>query len=472
MRELPKFVVERLKESVLVAGHHPDADVLTAFAERSLPTSERAVVLEHLARCGDCRDVVALALPATEVVDLAGASAGRRSRWQWHVLRPAAVAAAIITAVAVGIFRYQHREPANVIIARNVEQKQIAASPTPNEMEKAAPRQETVSPSAETRREAAPPQSRSSAGKPPSSAADALGWRTKTTGMAAGASGGVGAAGLAQGTKMAMAEPPRDLAFASSTRAPSAPTKKQIPEPSLARRDAPPATSQSVEVQNQEQAVTVQSQSLDTQTAELQAPAESTEDKVRRAKPAATIGGPVVAPSATPQADSPMLARNQLDLRQDYQTPTQHWTISSTGRLLRSLDGGETWQDVNVTARPGLYRSMPVAVASRSQAAKAVAKDTADDKEKKTKAGSASSPVFRAVAAIGNEVWAGASGGLLYHSTDGGTLWTSIVPSAQGVTLSGDIIRVEFSDVLHGKITTSTSETWTTADAGQSWQKQ
>jgi hypothetical protein len=67
MQDVPKIVEARLQR----AGHasaeiHPDADLLTAFAEQSLGESERGQVMEHLARCGDCRDVVALALPAIE----------------------------------------------------------------------------------------------------------------------------------------------------------------------------------------------------------------------------------------------------------------------------------------------------------------------------------------------------------------------------------------------------------------------
>ena len=47
-------------------GVHPDADLLTAFSEQLLTGREREGVVEHLARCGDCREVVAFALPAME----------------------------------------------------------------------------------------------------------------------------------------------------------------------------------------------------------------------------------------------------------------------------------------------------------------------------------------------------------------------------------------------------------------------
>ena len=76
------------------------------------------------------------------------------------------------------------------------------------------------------------------------------------------------------------------------------------------------------------------------------------------------------------------------------------------------------------------------------------------------------------LSAAGAEVWAGGVSGILYHSSDGGESWTRVVPAAAGVTLTGDIITVEFTDQQNGKLTTSHPETWTTADAGQSWQKQ
>ena len=56
MQNVPKIVRERLKAGA-PAAQHPDANALTAFAERLLPERERALVFDHLARCGDCRDI-------------------------------------------------------------------------------------------------------------------------------------------------------------------------------------------------------------------------------------------------------------------------------------------------------------------------------------------------------------------------------------------------------------------------------
>lgn len=84
----------------------------------------------------------------------------------------------------------------------------------------------------------------------------------------------------------------------------------------------------------------------------------------------------------------------------------------------------------------------------------------------------AASPIFRTVAAAGTEVWAGGSNGALYHSLDAGTRWIRVAPVSGAVRLTGDIVALEFSDSQHGRLTTSASEVWTTADDGQTWQKQ
>jgi hypothetical protein len=67
MSEVPKIVYGRLQatrqQQELLARTHPDADRLSAFAEQSLSPIEREDMLGHLSLCGDCREVVALALP-------------------------------------------------------------------------------------------------------------------------------------------------------------------------------------------------------------------------------------------------------------------------------------------------------------------------------------------------------------------------------------------------------------------------
>ena len=65
MEQLPKIVQQRLRGPAK-PGVHPDPDLLTAFAEKSLNDRERAHVLQHLVECADCREVLSLAMPEIE----------------------------------------------------------------------------------------------------------------------------------------------------------------------------------------------------------------------------------------------------------------------------------------------------------------------------------------------------------------------------------------------------------------------
>jgi photosystem II stability/assembly factor-like uncharacterized protein len=141
------------------------------------------------------------------------------------------------------------------------------------------------------------------------------------------------------------------------------------------------------------------------------------------------------------------------------------WAINAAGTLQRSFDQGNTWQPVDVNANlASAPSSTSLEVVAKTSRAK---KDT--DKALKR---DGSSPVFRAVAAVGSDVWAGGFGGALYHSLNAGNQWIRVFLAPAGATLTGDIIRLEFPDSQHGKISTSTSEVWSTSDGGQTWQKQ
>jgi hypothetical protein len=73
MTEIPKIVYDRLRvrlpKDAALAGSHPDMDLLTAFVEQALLPSGRESVLGHLALCEECREIVALAMPAAEISD-------------------------------------------------------------------------------------------------------------------------------------------------------------------------------------------------------------------------------------------------------------------------------------------------------------------------------------------------------------------------------------------------------------------
>ena len=92
---------------------HPDAESLNAFAEQALAERERGEVLAHLAVCGRCRQVVALAREAADAELAASAvprhAAVRPSAW-WKGWRLALAPAVALAATAVFAFYIHTRD--------------------------------------------------------------------------------------------------------------------------------------------------------------------------------------------------------------------------------------------------------------------------------------------------------------------------------------------------------------------------
>jgi hypothetical protein len=567
MQNVPNIVRDRLRAAT-PAVNHPDADVLTAFAERSLPGLERTIVLEHLARCGDCRDIVALALPATEPLQ-ANALHSPRAWITWPAVRWGFVAAGVVAIASFGVLRYQrHPRPeavaapqsasARLEVAANEPQKSIDeyAATLPREKDKGEKdkKEKLQSPSvpafadsidgeatAVNEKKGAAPADISSAKVP---AAPGIGHSVGAT------LGGQ----LPHGPRLA----------------------NQWPQQNMAQNQAPaPMPSRAYTKQEQASAVpTAGAQNLEASQFQNQpsSQAPSAEDSsyaVGKAKPPVLlaspgqIGGYVVDPTGavvsnaritiTPskaggsatavtdsqgawliaglptgtykaQAEAPGFKTTVLDLAYNSNQPSTYsftlspgsvsetvevsaaqsiqtetastgdvvdrevsqapvngrqmgqmasltstlparWAINAAGTLQRSFDQGNTWQpvDVNANLTPAPASTTLEVIAKTSRAKK----DTGNALKR-----DASTPAFRAVAAVGSDVWAGGSGGALYHSLNAGNQWIRVVPASAEATLTGDIIRLEFSDSQHGKISTSSSEVWTTGDDGQTWQKQ
>lgn len=142
MQNVPKVVRERLKAAAPVVSRpdadssaHPDADLLTAFAERALTEFERAAVLEHLSRCGDCREVLALALPASEEILVTGVRTSSRGWLSWPTLRWGFVTAGIVAIASVGVLRYR-RPPASVALKQSPGLEVAANEPKKQELDR------------------------------------------------------------------------------------------------------------------------------------------------------------------------------------------------------------------------------------------------------------------------------------------------------------------------------------------------
>jgi hypothetical protein len=571
MQNVPKIVRERL-QAATPAVNHPDADALTAFAEHSLPAGERDVVLEHLARCGDCRDVVALALPATEPVQVV-VNPSPRGWLTWPALRWAFVAAGIVAIASFGILQYQKSTRPMMMASKS--SAPLGAGTEAKKQPLAVP---ASPPPIETGDKiTAPPASFADSGatslmvmQSPGPSAGRK--KTATHAEATGRAGGPGFAGGQRsfGPRLANQFQQQNMAQNQApVPAPPAAFGKQQAAGRLSANVPAPSTTQAVEVSGAAPVV-AQAQNLDSTLVQDQPAARASGenyayDKIGKAKlpvPPGQIGGYVVDPTGAAvsnaritvipsktgaaattavtnsqgawviaglptgnyrvQAEAPGFRTTVLNASYDANQPSMYsftlnvgsvaetvevsaqngqvqteasnaggsitnlkvsqtavngrnftqliarsplWAITSTGVLRRSVDQGKTWQDVDVNANPASVAMMTLEVAANTNT-------RAKEKDSNKALKQAATLTFRAVAAAGAEVWAGGSGGALYHSADAGNHWIRVVPASAGTVLTGDITSVEFPDPQHGKLSTSTAEVWTTSDSGQTWQKQ
>ena len=468
MQKVSKIVIGRLRAEAL-ALDHPDADLLTAFAEKSLSEKERGNVLEHLGRCADCREVLALSLPELDH-DRAVVEGSAMGGWfTWPTVRWGLVTAGLLIA-GFGVLQYQRysRMP-SFAVARSSSAPGIATEarnepqPAPAVPAAAPARGKSVIPiKPDAQIDLPGPLPAPADGKsanmvsvPPDQMAKARAETTARPGLSA----------LAHGPRMNQINQTNQANQASQQIEVSAPVPENVPAANTASAAviaATPAPPKSAPMSGRD--VTdlqpLQNQRLDQQTHD----GGSAESKVEKMKP---LDG--IAVSSTPRVirSAPRAsADGALALM-----GAPSWTISSTGALQRSFDQGHTWQDVNVNnsavgAGDGARLSYSADLKKQSLPALPDEKDIAD------KAKAMPLIVFRAVSANGADVWAGGSSGLLYHSTDSGAHWVRIVPFTNDSFLTGDVVSLQFADPQHGKVTTSTSETWLTGDAGKSWQKQ
>ena len=456
MPEVPKIVHDRLRAGLpggtVPEAPHPDPDVLTAFAEQALSAAEREGVLQHLARCGDCRELVALSIPpmessaqpvaAEESESLVSASradenAGRRRSWfAWPGLRWAALAAGLI--VAGGILLIHPGKPHAVPAAK----QQAASTVTQHEetiiAKKQAPAPENALNAINSEKKPAPAEQSfrrdkesefaySAAAPEKGVSADGqVKTRAAAKDLAVGAAGGAAVSAAptspAPAPQVPTASEAVEVTAASgpvtTEKAQNAlpPTARELSDLPLSGRQVSDLTitkAKAAKTESNAPSSLQQSESLD----KKQVPTDTTAQPQRSATGMSTAGTYM-----RPNAD-------KGDLLQRAGHPAQ-WAIHGN-ELQRSLDAGLAWKTVLHSDRPLLC-----------------------------------------YAASGNDIWAGGSGGNLFHSANGGVTWSQVYPSAQQQTLSDDVTHIDIYSPSQVALFTSNHQSWSTADGGKTWEKQ
>jgi hypothetical protein len=456
MTEVPKIVHDRLQaaspKQAASGPAHPDADLLTAFAEQALSAAERDDVLEHLALCGDCREVIALALPdevpaVPATVSRAGAPAPHRPSFAWPSLRWAALVAGVAVAASVLLM---HPGKLNQATPPSVSSP-VASSAQPTSSPQApAPAANQVTEFART------DEARSEA-KSPLSKKVVVGEEAVTVATAEQV------ARAKQGVLLADNKP--DVGHNDRREdKPDATKDAAIADKAAAGRSTgaaagggaggqpiPGSVSEMVEVTAESPVVQAEV------PAEAQPMARNSAPAVEKAKPALDTESSQLQStiSTATTSELPLNGRNVTNVvtlagaAKPNGASNVTWTVKA-GVLRRSVDHGHSWQNALRADHP-----------------------------------------LRCYASRDHDVWAGGQAGTLFHSADSGLTWVQVRPSVNGQGLSSDIAQIDLRSDVRGDmrnearrdahsdaqalgeivLTTRNNETWSSADTGKTWEK-
>jgi hypothetical protein len=434
MPDVPKIVRDRLRAD-LPEGAHPGPDALTAFAEQMLAAAEREGVLQHLARCADCREVVALSTPPLEIgsqpvtapenessVPVPSRARAKAGGWQrpwfaWPAWRWAALAAGVV--VAGGILLMRPGKP-NEVPEANQQPASTVTQPGETLVAKqSAPSSQSPTNLIHAEKKAAPAEralSRDKESKLAYSAAapakDAL-TRGQVEIPEANKAGAVGAA---------VASPaPLPPGHSSETVEVTAASGQITTE--AGRIDLPMAgrnASDLATISKAKAAKTESNASSSLQRSESLDQKQVTKDAFARQQGASAEMNTIAANAGS--------EANKSDSQQPAQHPAQ-WTIHGN-ELQRSLDSGGARKTVLHSDRPLLC-----------------------------------------YAAGGNDIWVGGKAGDLFHSANGGVSWNQVHPSAQEQTLVDDVTHIDVYSPTQISLFTSNHQSWSTTDGGKTWEK-
>jgi len=453
MTEVPKIVYDRLRAALpehalpLRTGRgpthelaHPDANLLTAFAEQTLSPTEREGMLAHLALCGDCRDVIALALPAADIVAALIAAEGEAVRatavptkaernwlnatkFAWPSLRWAALAAGIAVVASVLLLRSGKLNqaippsvnPRVAITAPSASGPQIASSVVPSS---AVPSQPTAPSPTEQSAVSA------KAEEPQATSELRLSKKLRAGQMVTPSHQAEHGMLLAENKKDAGPAAMFPSAPTAGTGAFAAPANRGANETvevsaGAAAVEATPSAEGSLMAQNETQPVIKSKPALQG----VEVPGVEVTDQQ-------TTGTVAVIPAPARSQSKNMMSNARLAAPASSTSARNiTWTIAA-GALQRSLDSGQSWQNT-------LHADHPLLC----------------------------------YASHDNDVWTGGRAGTLFHSADSGVTWVQVRPSIKGQQLSFDVTHIDVRGPAEIAVSTSNHEIWSSADGGRTWDK-
>jgi hypothetical protein len=414
MTEVPKIVHDRLRaasEQTCFGQTHPDTNLLAAFAEQALAITEREGILEHLALCGDCRAVVALALPAEthaplsheadgvgKTVSPARTDARHWLRFERPGLRWAALAAGVAVVVVALLVR---PVKLNLAILPSASQKVAPSTSGTLASSRAANHTPVLAKAEDAQTKAASPSEDLRAGQAVTGSRQVESDRLLATNRkqlrrsdkmpglpSSGASifdyastsrGATEAVAVSAGASEAARQPSLEGTLVARNEAPAIEKAKPVPQEIEAELNEAPATQ------------------------------------------AAVAPGPAKLPVGN------MMTAAKASRASQNSVPSVAWTITA-GVLQRSLDSGASWQN-------------------------ALHPDHA----------------LLCYASHGEDVWAGGQAGSLFHSIDNGVTWVKVAPYIKADQLSSDITHIDVNSAAEIVVATANHEVWSTVDGGNNW---
>ena len=330
MDRLNKLVSEGLKRQPV--GPHPGADALAAFSGIALGHPERQQIVEHLAACADCREILYLAQP--DLATTQPAVVYRPNRITHFVLRWGAVAASLVI-VAGGLFITRHdfflgkqkasQQPTPAYDDKLAEKKApLEFDSVRNAEPPAAPKQLSAA-STKTR-----PAEKHMTAKPQADMRfDESGQvRVLNERETAGEASGTDANGLIAQVDKKIKQ--RDDQASANAPSAAGAVVGHVAENRVAAKDMPSATSESVEV--------------------------TSETPVVQTKREQVVGtGSAMADAS--QNDLQAFKQNGA-LFKTHVLPLAQWQLCVEGAVRRSFDSGKTWQSVVVDGNGTGFRAI------------------------------------------------------------------------------------------------------------------